>query len=160
LNTASYQGLNAGLRTIRNHAGANLTAPLQDAEHSSFAACVTAFLLHAGLAILVHVPRLAANPCFINFDFTTEIAAGQIILHRKSCSVKHKPSRLLGHADGAVKFPGANAVSVASNHPCRRKPLVKPKWGVLKNSPELHAELRLRMPRPTLKHASGGDKAD
>src|SRR5262249_3375476 len=76
LNATSHKRLNASLCAVRNHAGANLAAPLQDAKHSSLAACITTFLLHAGLAILVHVPRLAANPCFINFDLTTEIAAG------------------------------------------------------------------------------------
>jgi hypothetical protein len=83
-----------------------------------------AFLLHAALAVLVHVPRLTADEGFVNLDLAAQAAAGQFILHRQPDSVKQKPCGLLGDAKRPVEFPRGNAVPIAGNEPHGREPLV------------------------------------
>lgn len=108
----------------------------------------------------MHESCPTANECFVNFDFARQLAALLLTLHSEPNPVEHKPCRLLGDVERTVKFPRANSIPVAGNHPQCRKPLLKAKRGVLENGSKLHAELRLGMPCLALKHTARCDEAD
>jgi hypothetical protein len=90
---------------------------------------------------LVHVTGFNADEGFVYLFITAKLAAGLVILHRKSNSVKHEPRGFLSDTDSAVDLPGRNAVLAIANHPDGGQPLVKAKRRVLKDSPDLDAEL-------------------
>src|SRR5438477_10642552 len=54
---------------------------------------------------LVHVPGLAADESFINFNLTAKVAAAEFILHGESATLEHEPSGLLGDLHGPVDCP-------------------------------------------------------
>ena len=79
----------------RNHAGANLAATFQDADH-----CGLILAASSGNPALpfadVHVPSLATDESLIHFNFTAELRTEKFILHRKTNTLQHEPCRLLG----------------------------------------------------------------
>lgn len=137
----------------------NLPATLQESDYDRLvivnAAC------EAGLAILVHVARLAADESLIDFDFSIRAAAKlatvETVLHPEADAVKHEPRGLLCDAQRAVNFPRANSVLAIGNHPHHRQPLIQTKRGILKDGPGLNAELRLRVPRLALPQTARRD---
>src|SRR5216117_3843973 len=76
---------------ILDNGSLDFTAPLYESDHGGFA-------LHAasGDAALplrdVHVPRLAADEGFVNFDFALHLGDAPL-LERVPDAVKHEPSR-------------------------------------------------------------------
>src|ERR1017187_1559696 len=71
------------LATILNGHGANRSAALHHAAGDGFAGNAAWLFLGAALAILMHVPALAADECFVGFHFAPELAAPILILHCK-----------------------------------------------------------------------------
>src|SRR5579863_1719747 len=125
LNTAAHDRLDTLFCAVRDDAGANLAAALQNAKYDGLTASVAPVSLNAALALLVHVAGLAADKSFVYFDLAAEVAASEIILHCEADAVEHKPSGLLGDLQGAVEFPRRHAIAIAGNHPHCRKPLIK-----------------------------------
>jgi hypothetical protein len=56
-------------------------------------------------------------------------------------TLKHKPCRLLGNANGAVEFHAGNAILAIDQHPKRCHPFVESKSGILKDRSNLDREL-------------------
>ena len=111
----------------------------------------------AGLFVQVHVEQLATYESFISFDFARELFFRSWVLECQPNAMQHVPRALLSDTQAAVKLPGANPVLHVGLHPDRNKPLVQTKRGVLHDGPDLHGELRFRMPRLTLPDAPGSD---
>ena len=154
-----YQSLQFRLAACANDLGMDLATTLENRRYDSLAfragTCDS-----LGALVGVHVTRLSADECFVHFDFSTKLAAEVLALHGEPDSMQHEPCGLLRDLDGAVKFPGGDAVAVAGNHPHGRKPLIQAKWGVFKDGPELDGELSLRMPGLALEHPAGCDETD
>ncbi len=100
---------------------------------------------HPQLAALVHVPRPATDESLIDLDFSTELPA-RLPLQRQPDSLKHEPSRLLADSRSPADFVGTDTVLAVRQHPHCKQPLVQSDWRILKDSPDLDGELRLRMP--------------
>src|SRR5438477_6096591 len=92
---AAHDRLHARLGPIRDHTGADLSTALEHSHddgltgtalHPATAGC----LVQPEFLALMHVPRLAADEGFINFDFTAEIATGQFVLQRKTATLQHE----------------------------------------------------------------------
>ena len=135
---------------VRDHGSAHalwltLRGAFQHSENDGLTASTSARLLNLALAIFVHVPHAAADEGFINLDFTTKVAPGQIVLKGKPDSLQHEPSGLLGNSHVEHDFVTANAVLAIGDQPYGHHPLVKAQRGVLKDSSDLHGELPLRV---------------
>jgi hypothetical protein len=151
--------LDGALLAAGNDLGADGATALQDGGNDGLAVPTTA-MDTAGLHVLVHIPRLAADEGFVALNFTTELAAEVLVLHGKADAVEHKPCGLLGNAKRPVKFPRGNAVAVAGDHPHGREPLVQTERGILKDGPNLDGELGQRVTGAALPYATGSDKSD
>ena len=91
---------------------------------------------------LVHEASGPADEGFIDFDFAFQFAERHR-LHGEPDAVQHEPRGLLGHAEPACQFVGADAVLAIGEHPEGGEPLVEPNGRVLKDRPELDGELLL-----------------
>ena len=91
----------------------------------------------------IHEAGSAANEGFVYFDFMAPTAKfhQRLSLHGKSDAMEHEPCRLLSDAEIAPQFVGANPILAVSNHPDGDKPFVQRDRRILKDSPDLHAEL-------------------
>src|SRR3981081_2117668 len=83
---------------------ANLAAALQDRYYNRFAFRPASSDLARPL-VRVHIAGFASDEGFVSLHFTTEHAAGLIVLHRKPCTLQHEPCGLLGYADRSVNLP-------------------------------------------------------
>lgn len=121
---------------------ANLALALQDAEHGGLVLSARTSDA-AATNVAVHVPRSAADEGFVHFNALPVAADFQerTGLHRKANAVEHEPSRLLGDAKSPRHFVRANPVLAVGDHPDRYQPLVQRKRRILKDSPDLDAEL-------------------
>lgn len=153
--------LNYILAPIRNNLSANFSSTLKHTHDDSFvvrAALYNPPTMHVGM----HVASLAADECFVYFDFgavTAELHKG-LGLHRQSDSMQHEPRRLLSDAKSAMQFVGADTVLAVGNHPDSDKPLVERERRILKDSPDLRGELPLGMLALALPDAPCGDETD
>src|ERR1035441_7226546 len=148
------------ISSIRDHSSPYGLAPFQHPHDDALTASVTAFFLNAGLAVLMHVPRLAADVGFINFHFAAKHPAGKFILHRKANAVKHEPRGFLGYSHSAVKLPGRDAILCVDDEPNYRHPLFQAQGRILKDSPDLGREPAFGMPRGTLPAALGTEETN
>ena len=101
---------------------------------------------------LVHVPRQATDEGFIYFDrfaIAAEFQEG-FLLHCQSNPVKHEPCAFLSDPESASYFIGTDSVLAVREHPNGSKPLVQRDRRILKDSPDLHAELPMVMDRLAL----------
>lgn len=151
-------GLHCGFRSVLKDRSAHRTSALQHPHNDGFPAGVAAFLLNFPLAGRVHIASLAADESLIDLDFSAELVEG-LALHRKANPVEHKPCGFLGNADGAVKFPGGDAILAVQEHPDCRKPLFQRNWGVLKDRPGLESKARfgvrgVALPDPVLRQVA------
>jgi hypothetical protein len=73
--------------------------------------------------------------------------------------VKHEPSRLLGNADGAGQFVGADAVLGIGDHPDGGEPFVQGDRRVLEDGSDLHRKLALGVLVLALPEATSRDVA-
>lgn len=103
----------------------------------------------AGLNVLVHVARFAADEGFIDFDFPTKFPA-VLALMREPHAVKHEPRRFLGDAERPANLVTANSVLSVRDEPNARKPFIQTKRGIFKDRSDLNRELALRMPSAAL----------
>ena len=104
----------------------------------------------------MHIPSLAADIGFVNFDFARKLLKGSG-LHRLADSMIHKPSGFLSDAKMLSEFIRANAVLHVYDHPDGRKPLVQAYRRILEYGSRLGAKLfpaRLAFP-----DATGRDEA-
>jgi hypothetical protein len=132
---------------------------LKDGSDDGLAVTTTA-MDATRLNFLVHVASLATDKGFVALYFASQLAAGAFILHRKANSMEHEPSGLLGDAESPVKFPGADPITVAGNHPHRREPFVQAEWRILKYGPDLDGELGQRVTSSALPYPARGDVAN
>ena len=135
--------------------GDNLTAALDHAEENLLAFRPASSNLSFAFR-LVHIAGLAANEGFVHFDFTTQLAAVNV-LQTKTNPVKHMPRALLGNLKRPVDLPGANAVLHAGLHPNRHQPLVQGDGGIFHDGSHFDRELGQRMAGLALPHAAGSD---
>src|SRR5947208_1151373 len=101
-------GLNRLLLCVRDDLRSDLAAALQDTDHDCLAARAAPVNLLRSL-IRVHVPSLAADESFIDFDLAAQLPerAG---LHREPDTVQEEPCRLLSDAQRPVSFPRTDSV--------------------------------------------------
>ena len=97
--------LKDSLGAIFDDGGTDSLATFEHAHHNRLAAGVATVFLVAGFAILVHVPRFAADEGFVDLNFPTELAARLFVLHGETDAMEHEPCGLLRDADGAMQFP-------------------------------------------------------
>src|SRR5580704_11462313 len=121
---------------------------LKQAENNRLVSLLT-ILLHAGSLCPMHVNHFSANEGFISLNLIAQ-HRGLIVAKRKADAMKHRPCRLLANPSGAVEFIRAISVLAVGQHPHRHEPLVETNRGVLKNRPNLDAELRFGVPSLTL----------
>lgn len=91
----------------------------------------------------IHEACRTADEGFVYFYLvapTAKLHQG-LFLHGKPDTVKHEPCGLLGDAKIAGDLIGTDTVLAVGNHPHRDKPLVQRDRRILKDSPDLHAEL-------------------
>src|ERR1017187_999205 len=139
----------------------DLPAALEDALNANLAGISSAAPFECPrLAVLVHVPRLAADVGFVNFHLATQLAAVVLVLHGQANPVQHEPRGLLGDAKRPMQFPRTDAVLGSGNHPHSREPLVQPEWGVFKDGAELYGELGLGVAGSALEHPPRLDEAN
>src|SRR5438876_409714 len=146
---ATYHFLHGLLAAIRDDASAYASLSYKHSHNDCLGSAYrTSFLaLHDAFpAILVHVPGLAADVGFVNFDFAVEHAASKIVLHCKANPVKHEPRRLLSDLQGACDLTAAHAILAIQDQPHCDQPLIKADSRVLKDRTDLNRELPLRMP--------------
>src|SRR2546421_3301216 len=126
----------------RNHAGANLAATFQDADH-----CGLILAASSGNPALpfadVHVPSFAADESFVHFDFAAELRPEEIILHCKPDAVQHKPCRLLSDLHITRNLVAADSILAISDEPSCGHPLVKRDGRIFHHSADLDRELAL-----------------
>jgi len=124
---------------------ANATAALHESDHNRFVVIYAA--CESSLARLVHVTRLTADECFINFNFAvraaTQFASEEIILDSKPKALQHKPCRLLRNAKSAVNLHAGHAVLAVNQHPKSGHPFVESKGRILENRSQFQGELFL-----------------
>jgi hypothetical protein len=90
----------------------------------------------------VHVPSLAADEGFINFDFAAELGKTSG-LHGFADAVKQKPRALLSDTDAPVNLIRTNAVLRIHDQPDSRQPLIKADRTIFHDSSQLDAEMLL-----------------
>lgn len=100
----------------------------------------------------VHVPRLAADVSFINFNFAANLSK-RLCLHCEADAVKHEPRGFLCNFDRAGKLVTTNPVFTINDHPHRGHPLRQRNRRILENGADLDAELFLAS--ATLEHPAG-----
>jgi hypothetical protein len=131
--------LTASLNVVNN----NLPATLNHSEHNFFPVRPATLNFFYSLA-LVHVPRLAADKGFIDFDFASELVK-TLVLHCQTNPVKHEPRGLLGDAEPAMDLIGRDSVLATDEHPCCAEPLLKRNRRVLEDRISLEREGRTEM---------------
>src|SRR5262249_38121488 len=133
--------LHRDLVPLFDDGGTYSLAAFQHSENDGLAAGIPAMLLNTGLAVLMHVPRLAADESFVHLDFASEFAAEVLILHGKPNPMEQEPCRLLSDAERAMQFPGRDAIAVAGDQPHGLKPFVQAEWRILHDRPRFEGEL-------------------
>lgn len=126
---------------------ADLAAAFQhslDAYLTSVAASLS--FQHSSFTVLMHVPRLATDKGFVDFNFAPKLAAESFVLHSKPDSVQHEPCGLLGNAECPVDLPGGNTVLAIGEEPNAWEPFVQAKWGILEDGPDFNGKLAFGMP--------------
>src|SRR6266516_3332283 len=88
----------------------------------------------------VHVPRLAADESFVNFDLAAKLGEGSG-LHSLAYSVKQEPCALLSNAEGAVNLVGTNAVLRVHYQHDSRQPLIQTDRAIFHDGAKLDAEV-------------------
>src|ERR1035438_8448613 len=89
----------------------DLPAALEDALNANLAGISSAAPFERPrLAVLVHVPRLAADVGFVNLDFAAQFATVVFVLHREANPVEHEPRGLLSDPKRPMQFPRTDAV--------------------------------------------------
>ena len=136
-----YFRLESGFLAVCNNSRLDATAALKDAHDRrlvlrSGAGDATGFLGE------VHVPGLAADECFVGFDFARELDGG-VIMQRHTNAVEHEPCALLCDPKGTGHFTGANAVFAVAENPVSAHPLIEAERGVFEDRSNLEAELLL-----------------
>jgi hypothetical protein len=150
---------NLFLAAVSENRSADFAVALKHPHYNCLAvsALHTSAVTQTAALALVHVSRLATNVSLVNLysvSTTTELAAVRLVLHPETDAMQHEPSSLLTNSERTVNLPRANSVLTIRNHPHHRQPLLKTKRRVLKHSPGLDAELRLRVPRLALPQAA------
>src|SRR5207245_2099264 len=88
----------------------------------------------------VHIPRLATDEGFINFNVSRKFHKGSL-LHGFTNTMKHEPCRLLSDTDIAGDFTTTDPVLAIGNQPDGSHPLMHSKGAILEDCPDLHGEL-------------------
>jgi predicted RNA-binding Zn-ribbon protein involved in translation (DUF1610 family) len=94
----------------------------------------------------VHVLDLRAYKRRVRLGLAAVLAAhlGRVrFLHRLTNTMQHEPCRLLGDASATRNLVRRDAIFAVGNHPSDHHPLVEGQSGVLKDRPNLEAELLL-----------------
>lgn len=140
---------------VCDYLGTDFAAALKKALHNRFTDWSTAA---DGLRSLdlMHVLGLAPDERFVHFYLSRQLPK-RASLHGQSDPVKHEPGGLLGYFQGAGKLAGTNAVLRVCDTPNGDEPLVEPQRRVLKNSPDLNAELLSAVLGLALKQRSGAN---
>lgn len=146
------------LLTVVYNEGPNVSAALHHAHNHSLV-----FAASAGdnsrLFRFVHVPSFSTDESFVNFDFTTELAALLALLSEPD-SVKQKPSGFLGDAKRSRDLATADTVLSVQDHPGCSKPLIETDRTVFHDRANLDRELTFRMPIAALPAGLILEKAD
>src|SRR4029077_20642768 len=136
--------LEHALSTVGDYGCANLSAALQNSDYSGLVLCTRS--RDAALTLAdVHIASLAANEGFVNFHFTAELRAKEIILQSQPDSMQHEPCRLLGDFQVACDLIATDAVLAVRQKPCCRQPFIEGNWAVLKNGSHLDGEFAFGM---------------
>lgn len=113
----------------------------------------------------VHIPRLAADIGFINFDVARQLVK-RSVLHGLADSMKQKPRALLSHAKGTRQFAGTDAVLRVGDQPDTSQPPIEANRRIFHDGAYLDAELllaRFALPQATgrkIRHfAASADRA-
>jgi hypothetical protein len=160
------------LAAIRKNLCTDFATAFQDSHDNCFVVRATyndSSMVNVGM----HVTRFSADESFVNFDFAAASAEFQkrLSLHRQANPVKHEPRGLLGDAERTPNFVGTDSVLAVRNQPYCDEPFVETERRILKDSPDLCAELPMavdtlalplaliRKERHILPSASGADNA-
>ncbi len=137
--------------------GADLTGLAIDQGQHLHLVVVGALLRHAGLAAderLVYLDD-AGHPVAV--DAHGRKLAGA---HRLAQPVRHEPSGAVGHAEGAVKLVGGEALLAGAKQVRRLKPQVQLDVGGLEHRADRHRELLLAGAAAAKAHATALDGSD
>jgi hypothetical protein len=126
------------LRAAGNVPGYNLTAALHHSEDDLFVLAARAGNLFGPLGF-VHIAGLAADECFVYFNFATKLIECSI-LHRKANPVQHEPCGLLSDAETTMDLIATDSVFAVDDKPRGREPLFEGQWGILEDCSRLERE--------------------
>jgi hypothetical protein len=127
------------LLAIRNSESENLTATLNHAESDSFvlAACAGNNLLAARA---MHIPRLAADEGFVNFDFASKFGS-RLVLHGFANPMQHEPCGLLRQSEVSRDLVAADSVFAIRHKPHGREPFAQRDRRFIENRADFNREL-------------------
>jgi hypothetical protein len=131
------------LATVLNHGRSYFAAAL---EHSHYDGLLERVILPLRC---MHVPSLAADHSFIDFNFSRELAP-VLSLMGEPDAMQHEPSGLLTHSESAANLPRRDTVLGIRDEPHCRKPFIQAERAILKNRSNLDGELAFRVVRATL----------
>jgi len=140
--TFFYFCLKKSFLPVGDNAGANIAAALKNAHNRSLilAACRGN---PAPALTDVHVPRFAANECFVCFHFSAEFTARNVVMRGLTNAVHHKPSRFLSNSNSSGNLARTDAVLAIAKHPESAHPLIQSKGRILKDRSHFERELLL-----------------
>jgi hypothetical protein len=134
--------MHGGLAAIAGNRCANFSTAFQEADYKGFITSTSPLNL-ALSDILVHVPRKAADESFVYLNnlFTAADFHKRTALHSKSDSVEHEPCGFLSDANSPTELIRTYSILTVGQHPNGSQPLVEGDRRILKDSPDLDAEL-------------------
>jgi len=123
-------------------AGTDFPIPFQHSHDDGFADFPELLLRFEGFPLLeVHVSRKAPDIGFIRFDRAGEFLVEAPTVQRQANPVHHEPASFLCDTQAASDFIRRHAVLGVDDHPDCTEPLAERDGTILKDSPDLDAEL-------------------